>query len=71
MNVQGVNRGMDELKNEYINKWVLESRMPASLHLVEYLEWTERGTNHMADMKDLLSNYIGFTNDGNEIKAFV
>merc|ERR1711874_500934 len=51
---EGVNRGMNELKNEYINKWVLESRMPPSFLMFA------RGMNHMANVKDLLSNYIGF-----------
>ena len=64
MNVQGVNREFDELKKEYCNKWVLESGMPPSLLLVV------RGCKHMADVKELLSNYIGSTNDG-MIKAFV
>ena len=65
--MQGVNREFDELKEEYCHKWVsefgvTESGMPSLLLAV-------RMCQHLANVKDLLSHYIGCT-DG-LVKAFV
>ena len=57
-NVQGVNRGIRGLFEEFCDKWLLEAVAPLRL------------VNHVANVKDLLSNYIGRNNDG-QLKAFV
>ena len=70
--MQGVNREFDELKEEYCHKWVsefgvTESGMPSLLIAVSLLP---SYSQHIANLKDVLSHYIGSTDDG-QIKAFV
>merc|ERR1712037_614143 len=62
---EGVNRGFEGLVKEYMAKW-LEAVAP--LNVDNGLSAT-RFANHVANIKDLLSNYIGRNNDGH-FKAF-
>ena len=64
-NVQGVNRGFEGLVKEYMAKWLLDVDVA-----VDNVLSATRFANHVANIKDLLSNYIGRNNDGH-FKAFV
>ena len=64
--VQGVNRGFAQLLKEYSDKWLFEAVTPLGSVLLVAV----RLANHMDNVKDLLSNYIGRNNDG-DMKAFV
>ena len=66
--MQGVNKEFSELKREYFNKWVSNSRVTEPG--IPSLLLAARGCQHVADVKDLLSHYIGTTDDG-RFKAFV
>ena len=58
--------GFAQLLKEYSDKWLLQAVTPLGSALLAAV----RLANHMDDVKDLLSNYMGRNNDGN-IKAFV
>ena len=66
--MQGVNREFQELKREYFNKWISKSRVTEPG--IPSLLLAARCCQHVEDVKDLLTYYIGTTDDG-QIKAFV
>ena len=71
-NVQGVNRGFEGLVKEYMAKWLLEAVAPLNVDngFAAAILSATRLANHVDNVKDLLSNYIGRNNDGH-FKAFV
>ena len=74
-NVQGVNRGFGGLLKEFCDKWLLKYVAPLNVDngfAAAILSTTRlaRLANHVDNVKDLLSNYIGRNNDG-QLKAFV
>ena len=71
-NVQGVNRGFWGLVKEYRDKWLLEAVAPLNVDngFAAAILSAARLANHVDNVMDLLSNYIGINNDG-QLKAFV
>ena len=70
--MQGVNRGFEGLLKEYSDKWLLEDVAPLNVEngFATAILSAVRLANHVDNVKDLLSNYIGRNNDGG-MKAFV
>ena len=71
-NVQGVNRGIGGLFEEFCDKWLLEAVAPLNVDngFAAAILSATRLANHVDNVKDLLTNYIGRNNDGH-FKAFV
>ena len=70
--MQGVNRGFEGLLKEYSDKWLLEAVAPLNVDngFAAAILSAVRLANHMDNVKDLLTNYIGRNNDG-QMKAFL
>ena len=70
--MQGVNRGFEGLLKEYSDKWLLEAVAPLNVDngFAAAILSAVRLANHVDNVKDLLTNYIGRNNDG-DYKAFV
>ena len=70
--MQGVNRGFEGLLKEYSDKWLLEDVAPLNVDngFAAAILSAVRLANHMDNVKDLLTNYIGRNYDGG-MKAFV
>ena len=69
---QGVNRGFEGLLKEYSDKWLLEAVAPLNVDngFNAAILSAVRLANHVDNVKDLLTNYIGRNNDG-QMKAFM
>ena len=70
--MQGVNRGFEGLLKEYSDKWLLEDVAPLNVDngFAAAILSAVRLANHVDNVKDLLTNYIGRNYDGG-MKAFV
>ena len=70
--MQGVNRGFEGLLKEYSDKWLLEAVALLNVDngFAAAILSAVRLANHVDNVKDLLTNYIGRNNDG-DYKAFV
>ena len=70
-NVQGVNRGIRGLFEEFCDKWLLEAVAPLNVdNGFAAAILSAQLASHFDNVMDLLSNYIGLNNDG-QLKAFV